>query len=147
VFRRWSAPKALHGRQIVMHAGSRAIRPNEIAELLNAPADQLRQTLGMVSDKQLADAVTLLERIWKRQQGGGTSLTGMALGTVTLGVPKRCTEIYAGRVAADDIDPEMWGWPVTDIRPFAMPEPAKGAQGFWEWRTALPAFRAREDAA
>jgi hypothetical protein len=26
-----------------------------------------------------------------------------------------------------------WAWPLTDIRPFEKPIPARGMQGFWKW--------------
>lgn len=32
-----------------------------------------------------------------------------------------------------DYSPGRWAWLLTDVRQLAVPEPAKGKQGWWEW--------------
>lgn len=30
-----------------------------------------------------------------------------------------------------------WGWPMLDVERLLPPVPARGAQGFWKWRTEV----------
>lgn len=134
-FRRWPAPRAFWNQRIVIHAATRSVKAREVAELLNHP-DRLATSCGYAPDEatKLSDAIALLERWWNLQIESDLILPrACGLGTARLGEPKRCVDIFAGRMDPDDIDPDMWGWPLTEIEPFAAPIPARGFQGFWNW--------------
>lgn len=125
-FRRWAAPKSLHGQRIVIHAGSRPMRKTE----LQAIQLDLERTGGKESGLVTTAALDLLERAWRNP----TALPlATGLGTVTLGVPQRAKYLF-GHGDDDRINPQVWAWPVTDIQPFETPIAAKGAQGFWNWK-------------
>lgn len=63
-----------------------------------------------------------------------------AMLTEIVGEPKRgdvCAEEF-GATAGNDSDRDgtfNWGWPMLDVVPITPPEPARGAQGLWDWRT------------
>lgn len=126
-FRRWdyrTRARDLVDQRIVVHASARPVRPNEVKDLvyrLNQGED-----LGLVA----APSLELLEG-WLRSRA--TLITAAGLGTAQLGTPRRASEIYAGTPDSDRIDEHVWGWPLTDVRPFEPPIPARGLQGFWEW--------------
>jgi hypothetical protein len=43
-------------------------------------------------------------------------------------------ELFRDKIAdSDRIDEHMYGWPLSDVRPFPEPMPANGAQGFWNF--------------
>lgn len=120
-WRNWPAPRWSLGR-IVIHAGTRPMRIAEINELFeDIDAAQTSLVAGL--------ALPILERAHL-----GLPL-GAGLGTAVLGVPRRATEIYPGD---DRCDPKKWGWPLRDPEPFEPFVPARGFQGFWEWRHDVP---------
>lgn len=123
-FRRWPAPRRCTRQRIVIHAARRQVRPAEIEELLN-DGERLMGSLGAFDHAVLAKARTLLE----------TALFPLAhgLATVTLGEPRRALDLFAAHMNPDEIDPDMWAWPLGDVERFAEPVPARGRQGFWEW--------------
>lgn len=134
-FRRWPAPRSLIGQRIVVHAAKRSAR-DEIAELLRAP-DRLKGSVTL-DPVGLAKAMDLLDAAWT----GRIDLPISAgLGTAILGEPKRALDLFRATMDADDINPDMWGWPLGAIEPFASPIPVRGAQGFWEWPTPEKEFR------
>ena len=125
-FRRWPAPKSVRGERIAIHASARAVRRDEIADLLLNEGRLLGSTGG--SPMQLILARAFLERA---HVSPGLLLRGVILGTAVLGEPVKATVAMKGIVPAEEIRPDIWAWPLTDIRPLAEPRPARGEQGFW----------------
>lgn len=132
-FRRWdyrTRDPSLEGQRIVIHAGARAIRPDEIHDLI----ERLSVYQGVGTGMRGPIALPLLKRIEASYKCRGVVELAAGLGTAILGKPRRCTELFSGKVAdSDRIDHHMWAWPLTDIHPFPAPVPAKGMQGFWTW--------------
>ena len=42
-----------------------------------------------------------------------------------------------------DYSPGRWAWRLEDVRRLAVPEPARGKQGWWEWTPMCPADPSR----
>lgn len=129
-FRSWPAPAFMQGQRIVIHAGARKVRRDELADLILRLRGPEAWTTGLGPE-----ALPLLDR-WHANPDGLWLASG--LGTALLGAPKRANTITAelgGPVNDSDRDEHAnWAWPLTDIQPFEPPVPAKGAQGFWNWR-------------
>lgn len=139
-FRRWPAPAAVIGQRIVIHAAKRRVNPAEIDELLN-DRERLAGSLGTFDDAELAFARDYIEG-----QDGIFPL-GCGLAVATLGTPRRAIDLFLD--PDGNIDPDIWGWPMEAVEEFHKPVPARGAQGFWEWKpeeaaTAGPLFEGRE---
>lgn len=130
-FRGWPAPGRLVGRRIALHAGARPARHSEIAELILC----LRTDGGCGLALDPAVALPLLDR-WHGSPG--VLPLSAVLGTATLGTPRLALDLFAGPAGhdPDEIAPDTWAWPLTDIRPCQPPIPARGAQGFWSWHVA-----------
>ena len=59
------------------------------------------------------------------------------LGTVILEKPRNAASTFKGPMNDSyRVDHSMWAWPLKDIERWDVPVPARGAQGFWEWREA-----------
>jgi len=127
-FRTWPAPGFARGHRIVIHAAARETKRADIAGLLNDPM-RLRASTG-ASDQQMALAMEVLEKEWANP---GTLMLGAGLCSAVLGQPRRATDCMTAFLPVEDIDPDTWAWPLTDIQPFEAPIPSKGAQGFWNW--------------
>ena len=131
-FRSWPAPRFVRGRRIALHAGARKVVLAELRVLRLQLRDPENAT-GL--DAEIARP--LLER-WS--QDPLCLPLASVLGTAVLGEPTLASRIpeYAGRFTNDsDRDQHAnYAWPLTDVEPLTPPEPAKGAQGFWTWRTA-----------
>ena len=130
-FRGWPAPRALRGREIAIHAGARPVRKAEIADLIvRLRSPEAWRTTGLTEA-----ALPLLER-WHRAPG--LLPLSSVIGIVTLGEPVRAHEIFEGfghHVNDSDRDQHSnWAWPMQYVQPLVPIEPAKGAQGFWQWR-------------
>lgn len=132
-FRRWDyreRERSLEGQRIVIHAGARPVHPNEIHDLIQ----RCSEYRGVGSGLRGEIALPLLTRIRDAHRCRGVVELSAGLGTAILGQPRRCTDLFRGKVAdSDRIDHHMWAWPLTDIQPFDVPIAAKGAQGFWNW--------------
>lgn len=130
-FRGWAAPHAYRGRDLAIHAGARPVKRGEIADLIY----RLRNPAEAWTTCLKPDALPLLER-W--HSNPGMLPLSSVLGIVRLGEPLRAHEIvgeFGGRLNDSDRDQHSnWAWPVTDMRPLAPIAPARGAQGFWNWR-------------
>lgn len=125
-FRGWPAPKSIVGQRIAIHAGARAAKRQEIADLLSRM--QLRRSK---IDEQ---ALPTLER-------GHLSPAMFPLSTVLctaiLGEPKLAARLFAGEIDPNDSDRvnhSIWAWPMLQIERLQPPIPARGAQGFWNWQ-------------
>ncbi|MEI6418271.1 MAG: hypothetical protein WCO82_04310 [Sphingomonadales bacterium] len=143
-WRRWRAPAWAVDQDIVIHAGSRRVVMDEIEELIfNLEHDP--QTSGL-------DAALALPLLRDVSKGKLTLPTAAGLGTAQLGPARLASEIAAsgslGFIDSDRVDEAVWGWPLTNIQPWAAPMPMKGHQGFWHWpdaSTAAAAFIPEEE--
>jgi hypothetical protein len=131
------------GDRIVIHAGARKVRVGEIADLLNR--------IGTPDDTTALEpgpALDLLQPVWRsfelpRKTAPPMPLTlGAGLGTAVIGVPQLACDVFGLKVSPMQVDSDRgqfnWAWPLTDIKPFAKPIPARGMQGFWNWGFAFP---------
>jgi hypothetical protein len=125
-FRRWSAPRSLHGQRIVIHAGARQMKRAEIAELLLRLNGE-PETTGLKVDV----ARPILEAA---HASPGRLPIAAGLGTAVMGKPRKVTDIFSGIHDSDRLDHAMYGWPLDEIERWEPYRPAKGMQGFWEWR-------------
>jgi hypothetical protein len=123
-FRGWAPPASMTGQRIVIHAGSRPVKKTEIAELLLKLSGGDRNHTGLVPEI----ALPLLER-WHTAPASLPLASG--LGTATLG-QARSARAFFGNDSSRDEHFNL-AWPLTEIRPFDHPVPARGAQGFWVW--------------
>ncbi|MCG6115056.1 MAG: ASCH domain-containing protein [Mesorhizobium sp.] len=130
-FRGWPAPRSLRGQRIAIHAGARPVRKAEVADLIMS----LRSAEAWTTALRPEIALPILERAYSRP--GALPLASI-LGTAILGEPRRASEIveeFGARLNDSDRDQHSnWAWPLTEIEPLEPFQPAKGAQGFWEWR-------------
>ncbi|TPL30221.1 ASCH domain-containing protein [Mesorhizobium sp. B2-4-7] len=132
-FRVWPAPRALRGTRIAIHAGARPVRKAELKDLII----RLRSSDAW-STALKPEALAMLER-WHSNPAALPMAS--ILGTAVLGEPKRAFDIVAefGATRLNDSDRDEhanWAWPLTDIEPLQPIQPAKGLQGFWNWRPA-----------
>jgi hypothetical protein len=116
------------GERIGVHASARPVKPAEIEDLL-ARLGSTRDKTGLVEDK----ARELLERVRKAFKYRLLPL-GCMLGTAVIGKPRNAGTIFAGLPHDSDRGDFNWAWPLTELQPFNAPIPARGAQGFWNWR-------------
>lgn len=120
-FRPWAAPRAIVGQRIVLHAATRPMKAGELRDIINY-VSTAEGTLDGIDIRSL----DLLERVWRREI---ELPLACGLGTAVLGTPR----IVAHGSQIDGGKP-IWAWPMLDIEKWPQPVPAKGAQGFWEWR-------------
>lgn len=130
-FRQWKAPRG--SRRIAIHAGARKVRREEIAGILLVLRLPARWTQGL-----LPGAEALLER-W--HAAPGSLPLGAVLGTAFLSSAEPATRVMHrfGGPPAEDLLGQGWAWPLSDVRPWPAPVPAKGAQGLWLWSGAVVA--------
>lgn len=131
-FRKWNFADKPHlakliGQRIVIHAGARKPRPDELRDILDR-IDAGESAL----DAKLAEKLVCAELL--TPIGIPALPLSAALGTAILGEPKRSFDLFKHIVAdSDRLDHQMYAWPLSDIQPFPSPVPAAGAQGFWNW--------------
>ncbi len=137
-FRTWDFasrfPRLVNAR-VAIHAASRRIDMYEVTDILGRIDDG-------TSSLDVSIAKPILERVIREVGRDRKALPlpcAAVLGTAVIGKPVRCTELFAGKIEADLIDPEKWAWPLTDIVRFDAPVDYRGAQGFWEFPEALAA--------
>lgn len=130
-FRGWKPPRSIIGQRIAIHAGARPVKRAEVTELL------VRLTLE--GDETPCLDGTLARPLLERVRHGLELPLSHVLCTAIVGAPKRgdvCAAEF-GATAGNDSDRDgtfNWGWPMLDIVPMTPPEPARGAQGLWDWR-------------
>lgn len=128
-FRGYPAPKWVRGRRIAIHAGKRKPVLAELREL------RLKLQGDNETGLDAAIALPLLE--WWTQNPAALPVSSI-VGTALLGEPVRADQIpeYASSFVNDSDRHEHanYGWPLTDIKHLNPPVPARGAQGFWNWR-------------
>lgn len=130
-FRRWPAPRSLHGQRVAIHAGVRKINRTEIRALIIALRGKEPGRQALKPDLALA----LLDRLFSDPT---RAPLGVIVATAVLGAPVRADKIMSefGVSIANDSDRDEafnYAWPLSSIEPLAPPIPARGAQGFWEW--------------
>lgn len=129
-FRGWPAPRALRGTRIAIHAGARQVRRDEIADLIM----RLRGDEAWSTCLRKDSALPLLEK-WLSSPG--VLPLSSIIGTARLGEPINASKIvheFGGPVNdSNRAEHCNWAWPLSLIEP-CTPLPARGAQGFWDWR-------------
>jgi hypothetical protein len=129
-FRGWDfqqRERGLVGQRVVIHAGARPVRPNEIEDLIRRLGSDDDMT-GLVVDK----ARELLERVRDAYKCQLLPLAA-GLGTAVLGRPRNAGLIFGANVADSDRGAFNFAWQLSSIEPFVAPVPCRGAQGFWNW--------------
>jgi hypothetical protein len=127
-FRGWPAPRYVVGQRIVIHAGTRTLKKQEVANLLGQ--FERGEFIGGMS----INALVFLEDVLMDRRRLPLSA---GLGTVLLGEPKRSHELWPDEFAGySDSDREAasnWAWPVSEIEHFEPIVPIRGHQGLWNW--------------
>ncbi len=136
-FRGWPAPKYVIGQRIVIHAGTRQIKKDEVAGLINSL--EVGDFIGGLK----VDALDFLTDVLMDRRKLPLSA---GLGTVLLGEPKHSHELwpeqFAGMSDSDRENCSNWAWPVTEIQHFEPIVPIRGHQGFWNWPYPVEQLRA-----
>lgn len=116
-FRSWLPPEYVIGKRIAIHAADRRVRLEDLQDAL----DHSEDCCACGTPKQLDKARSLM-----RMALSNTSIlpTAVVLGTAILGEP----------IKQDGW--KNWGFPVSDLQPFAKPRPARGGPRFWYWEDA-----------
>ncbi len=132
-FRRWDYSERYPGiasTRIVIHAGARAMRRNEIDDILMRIDD---------GDSALVEKIArpVLERILEAHSSSPGLPLASGLGTATILRARRCTDLFKGVIDSDRIDEHVFAWPLQSIEVFPHPVPCRGAQGFWNWPSDL----------
>jgi hypothetical protein len=128
-FRHWDYRErepALEGQRIVIHAGTRPVKPREVDELLarlGTPDDMTGLVIDTARDLLLKVRAAHKYRLLPLAAG---------LGTAVLGRPRNAGTIFTG-ISDSDRGEFNWAWPLTDIQYFSAPIEQRGLQGFWHW--------------
>lgn len=135
-FRHWPAPARYVHRRIAIHAGARAVRKDEVRDLLLRLHSSYWRETGLERDL----SIKLLEPVLLAP---GRLPLSTVLCTAILGEPIRDVALTErlGTHAVNDSDRDEhsnWGWPLTDIERLQPFVPARGAQGFWTWQRIHP---------
>jgi hypothetical protein len=135
-FRGWDyryRDHSLKNQLIVIHAGARPVKHDEVFDLLKRLGSD-RDMTGLVVEK----ARPLLERLLAAHKCQLLPLAA-GLGTVRLGCPRNAGPIFGGLPHDSDRGDFNYAWPLTEIQPFDAPIPMRGAQGFWHWSGSIAA--------
>ena len=136
-FRGWAAPPQFVGARIAIQASARPLRGEELRGLifkLERGGDVAKGT-GL----QRPDEVLKLLYRWLHLSPKTALPLQMMMGTVKLGRPVT-NQVLAARLGIEHVNDSNrdehsnWGWPLEEPRPFLPPIPARGYQGFFEWR-------------
>lgn len=132
-FRGWKPPRSLIGQRIAIHAGARSIKRNEMYWLN-------RQFWDETETPPCLHAHVAQPLLLKWIDNPRLLPLSHILCTAILGEPKgggECAREFGIEVGGNDSDRDgtfNWGWPLTEIQVLEPPEPARGAQGFWDWK-------------
>lgn len=130
-FRGWSAPAALHGQRIGIHAGKRQVTRAEVQELL----ERLRGPDARATGIDPATGIPLLLG-WLDQPA--VLPRASLLCTAVLGTPVRNRDL-AEQLGVDHVNDSdrdahsNWGWPLSDVQIVEPMLPLKGKQGFFSY--------------
>lgn len=129
-FRGWPVPYVIIGTEIGIHAGKRAVKRSELADLITRLMSDEAWGTGLIKDL----ALPLLERAYSNP---GILPVSSMLGTAKIHKAKSGLDVvheFGGKVNDSDRDQHSnFAWPLTNIKVFEPFIPAKGAQGFFEW--------------
>jgi hypothetical protein len=132
-FRSWLAPRSVVGKRIVIHAGARGMKRDEVEDLIENLSDPRSAWLTCLKPEL---ALPLLKAI----NTADALPLGAGLGTALLGTPKVGDAIaiefsMPGEMMNDSDRNEHpnWGWPMLDIEPWETPLAMSGKQGLWNW--------------
>lgn len=138
-FRNWMFTDKPHlaklvGKRIVIHASARRPPISELDDVLR----RIDEGESALKDEIARPVVTEMRAALKAR-GKDADLhmapLSVALGSAVIGEPRSVLDIFKGTAIADSdrLDHSLYGWPLTDVKPFAKPIPSAGAQGFWNW--------------
>lgn len=161
-FRRWDyrvRDKSIVDQRIAIHAGARAMKKDEIEDILERLDDKISSldpTIARPLCERILASFAETPASSKRRAkhapepvlpgfpeppdeapvpivvAGQTLPLSALMGTVIIGAPKKVSAMFSSPADSDRIDHHMWSWPLTEIRRFDSPVPARGAQGFWQ---------------
>lgn len=140
-------------RRIAIHASARAPREDEVADILARVRENVSQLDAEIAGPALERMLTRLRRIrelgrrppksklcesvqWSidREHIGPVATLSAVIGTASIGKPVLGSELFdQPSNDSDRLDHSIWAWPLTDVKPFDEPVPARGAQGFWNF--------------
>lgn len=134
-FRTWRMPRALIGVDVAIHAAARPMREAEIVEILEA-LDRPYRGYAQFVDAARAQPILSNALAWVRAKGAASDPASPAPTSRVIATCRFEASIDADNI--DDLSPGamMYAWPIVRVRRHLSPPPAKGAQGFWEWRNA-----------
>lgn len=147
------------GDRIVIHAGARMPESEEVDDILHRIRDGASsldasitiepmtslylklcnyERFRAANRKPPARLITQREAYEAKLAEVTPKLTLSAgIGTAVIGEPRLVVEIF-DEPTNDSyrLDHSKWAWPMSEIEPLDLPVPARGAQGFWNWRKA-----------
>jgi hypothetical protein len=124
-WRGWPAPRWIVGQRIAIHAGARAAKPDEIADIIERIDDAESSLVGSIARPLLASVHT---KSWPLSSVLGTAIIGKPIPVLDW-----LREHAPGFLDSDRIDHSKFAWPLSEIEKFEPPIPGRGAQGFWDW--------------
>jgi hypothetical protein len=127
-WRGWPCPQYVRGQRIAIHAGQRPVKPHEIADIIARIDDAETSLVGEIA-RPLLTSVHRLS--WPLSSVLGTAIIGEPIPVMDW-----LRDHAPGFLDSDRIDHSKWAWPLREIERFDIPVPARGAQGFWNWRDA-----------
>lgn len=135
-FRHWNYASrfaSLVDQRIAIHAGSRAMRLDEVKDIIERVDDGLSALVTEIArpilDKILAAHSALRQSILPHSA---------VIGTAIIRRPEKPYDLFKHKVSdSDRYDHTIWAWPLTDIVRFDEPIHYRGAQGFWNFPDGL----------
>jgi hypothetical protein len=109
--------------RIGIHAAARPIKPAEVFDLISRCEADDTSLIPEV-------ALPLLYRLRDAHKCQGILNLSALLGTAIIRKPRDVDGLFK-KPDSDRLQHHMFGWPLTDIEPFAEPIPMTGFQGFW----------------
>jgi hypothetical protein len=124
-WRKWPAPRPLRGERIVIHAGARRARQDEILNILDDIMLGDSSLIEEIAEPMLRDAHL---GSWPLACGLGTAVIGEPIPALAWAEKHMKPGYDSSR-----IDHHQWAWPLTSINSWIEPVPVRGLQGFWTW--------------
>jgi hypothetical protein len=124
-WRGWACPRWIIGQRIAIHAGARAAKPAEIADIIER-IDYEESSLVAELARPLLVSVHI--RSWPLSSMLGTAIIGAPIPAL-----QWAQKNFRPGFDSERIDHSKFAWPLSDIERFEPPIPARGMQGFWNW--------------
>ena len=155
-FRKWDYTTRcphLVGKRIVIHAGTRMPKIEEVEDILQRIEDKasaLDPELAVEPLERMLGRLREIQALGRRPRSfwdrdiydteirriGPVCTLGAGLGTAILGEPAPAHTLFdAPTNDSYRMDHSMWAWPLTDVKPWDEPIEMRGKQGFWNWRS------------